>query len=258
MANHFRSIGFPVDSPGQLNWLAETAARAGTAAENDECTYVAAGMPDGGQLWVQVNKQNEIVGCAPHFHGDAEMRVRIGGARRGIETALEGSLLVWSSPEQATEGRFGLFPFLVDVPDFWATAVRLPIGQIVDLRIAAFAHDLRCFPNESALQTEGGPYAGFAPQCFIPSGLMQPDGSPRTPPEAIAIASGIIRSGETIRNPVTQEEFLHLLIDTLGGSLDVVAENAVVHGEPVVAGIVLGRFWLSARVARLIDVPASA
>lgn len=251
MGNHFRSIGFPVESPEQLSWLATAASKAGTARENDSGAYVAAALPDGGQLWVQINKQNEIVGCVPHFHGEGAMRVRIGGARQGIETMLDGSLLLWADPEQAREGELGLFPFLADVPDFCDGAIRLPLGTVVDVQVAAFANSLHCFADEAALHAQGGVYSAFAARSFIPSGLMNPDGGPRDAPEATGVVSGVILGGEKLLNPATQQEYLHLFVETLGGSIDVVSELDLVQGTPVVGGVALGQFWLSARVVRV-------
>ncbi len=72
------------------------------------------------------------------------------------------------------------------------------------------------------------------------------------PPQATGIFTGIIKQFEKKRNELTSEEFYWLLVDTLGGEVDVVADIRYFEKEPVVNGILQGQFWLS---GQLINAP---
>lgn len=248
MYNHYASIGYPVETSDDVKLLAQKAARAGDPLKIPIGAYIVAALPDGSQLWVPANEEDVIVGCLPHFQGDTSVRVRVGGVRADPENRFEGGLLVWASPDKAQAGDPGAFPFLVDVPDFRMGASGLPTGAIVELQIAAFAHELVCFTDENDMRASGGPMADLPPRFFVPTGLMNPDGSRRDPPRAMSYFAAPIRSCERIENPVSHAEYWRLVVESLDGTLDVVADDSVLAGQPTPGGIALGEFWLSARL----------
>lgn len=62
--------------------------------------------------------------------------------------------------------------------------------------------------------------------------------------------TGHVLTSNLLKNPVTQIEFYHLHIQSLGGTFDVVASSKMVTGPvPAVGGVVAGTFWLSGRIS---------
>lgn len=248
MFNHYASIGYPVQTSEEVKLLAQKAARAGDSLAFANGAYVVAALPIGSQLWIPATTENVIIGCLPHFQGEGSVRVRVGGLRQDPQNSFEGSLIAWATPDKAQPGDPGTFPFLVDVPDFQLAASGLTLGTIVELQVAAFAHELVCFADESEMRQQKSDLAELPTRFFVPTGLMNPDGSRRDPPQAMSYFAGPIRSVERIENPVTHAEFLHIEVETLDGTVDVVATLSDLVGEPVSGGIAIGEFWLSARL----------
>lgn len=87
----------------------------------------------------------------------------------------------------------------------------------------------------------------FASQSFIPSGLFNLSGSD-APARAEAIFAGHVRETERRTNQLTGDEFVWCLVDSLGGSFDVVIDPELLSNAPRVGGVVHGSFWLSGRI----------
>ncbi len=77
-----------------------------------------------------------------------------------------------------------------------------------------------------------------------------PSGEPVTPPESHALIAGeVVEAGER-RNAVTDRPFWWALVDTVGGTFDVVIDPSLLS-NPVRAGnVISGWFWLSGRLQR--------
>jgi hypothetical protein len=89
----------------------------------------------------------------------------------------------------------------------------------------------------------------YASQSFIPSGLFSAgDGEETDPPQAMGIFAGVIKEVKKKRNMLTKQEFYWLLVDTLGGEIDIVADARFFERTPAVKGVVHGSFWLSGRL----------
>ena len=117
----------------------------------------------------------------------------------------------------------------------------------VTLQVAAFAHELTLFESEDEYDAHLSLSESlkFAATAFIPSGLFCPEPAP---PLAHAIFTGRIEAWERRYNGATGEPFYALLVRTLGGTYDVVADPSQVEVTPTVGGIARGSFWLSGRV----------
>ena len=69
-----------------------------------------------------------------------------------------------------------------------------------------------------------------------------------TPPESHALIAGHVIEAAERRNAVTGQPFWWVLVDTVGGTFDVVIAPALLS-DPVQAGnVVAGWFWLSGRL----------
>ena len=79
-------------------------------------------------------------------------------------------------------------------------------------------------------------------------------GTPRRCAEPHALFVGHIVETEERRNTVTGNPFRWALVDTLGGTFDVVIDPELLPDPPRVGNILSGWFWLSGRL-RLDDTP---
>lgn len=242
MASHLSDIGFPVRGTGDIEELVQRATEEGGLSE----PYIRWAPGQGVELWLQVTPEGEVVGFNPHFAGAG--RMRIGGVQliSSEEFPLDGCIHGWADPEDE-EAESGLFPLVIDIPDFEHVRGRIATGEAVTVQVAAFAHELSCYASDEAFDAAQEQGFKWAPEAFMPMGLFGPDGED-VPPRAEALLSGHVRQAELRTNPVTGEPFHCLSVQTLGGVVDVVADPSVVDGAPVVGGVVQGTFWLSGRV----------
>ncbi len=70
-----------------------------------------------------------------------------------------------------------------------------------------------------------------------------------TPPESHALIAGQVIEAAERRNAVTGQPFWWALIDTVGGTFDVVIDPSLLSSQQVHTGYVIaGWFWLSGRL----------
>jgi hypothetical protein len=66
-------------------------------------------------------------------------------------------------------------------------------------------------------------------------------------PKAEAVIAGHVLQSELITNERSGRAYRHILIRTIGGEYDVVADPHTMDGEPTKGGVAKGTFWLSGR-----------
>ena len=88
----------------------------------------------------------------------------------------------------------------------------------------------------------------FASQSFIPSGLISPSGDPVDPPEPHALFVGHVVEAEQRHNAVTGRPFWWALVETIGGTFDVVIDPELLDEQPRPGHVLSGWFWLSGRL----------
>ncbi|MES1256194.1 MAG: hypothetical protein ABUS56_11330, partial [Acidobacteriota bacterium] len=204
--------------------------------------------PSGEQLWLQVRHNGDAMGMNPHFAGKSSVRVAI-EARvvRDAHTPLDGAFLAWANPPAGASAG-GDYPFAFDCPDA-ATHEHVQLPATVTAQVAAFAQQITVYPSPAAYDAaQAAQGLSFGSRSFIPSGLISPSGEPVTPPESHALIVGEVIEAAEQRNTVTGQPFWWALIDTVGGTFDVVVDPALVS-SPIRAGhVVAGWFWLSGRL----------
>ena len=246
--SQFSALGFNVTSGEDLAALASRVAERADTINAREGQYLKWAPPSGEQLWLQVKHNGDAMGMNPHFQGHSSVRVAIEAriARAG-HTPLDGTFLGWANPPE-DGSRGGDYPFAFDSPDA-ALHETLQLPMVVTAQIAAFAQEVRIFPSvdahEVARVSEG---LGFPSQSFIPSGLFSPDGQPVIPPEPHALIAGHVLAADERRNALTGVSFWWALVETVGGTFDVVIDPELVS-EPIERNnVVSGWFWLSGRL----------
>lgn len=247
MPSQFSAIGFSVRSGEDLAALASQVAERANTINAREGQYLKWSPPSGEQLWLQVKHTGDAMGMNPHFEGKSSVRVAVEArVTRSTHTPLDGTFLAWANPPE--DGVGGDYPLAFDCPDA-AVHDEVTLPMAVDAQIAAFAQQLTVHDSEAAyLSDQAAQGQSFGSRSFIPSGLISPSGEPVTPPESHALFTGhVLEAGER-RNSVTGESFWWALVDTQGGTFDVVVDPSLLVGPIRTGNVISGWFWLSGRL----------
>lgn len=249
--SNLSDIGFDINSEEDFYKLAEKAYGKATSIKAEKGTYFQYSDSSGAELWIQMNKKNELIGANPHYKGISKRTVCLTANVYRKESVLDGAFHSWADPTESDNPESGAYPFVFDVPNHNSLGnIRLP--QNVEIQLSAFAQEFDYYENEKAFEQgqEGEPK--WASQSFVPSGLFSPnENSDPNPPEAIGLFVGIIKQTEKKKNELTGQEFQWMLVDTLGGEIDVLADLRFFSAEPKIGGIVHGQFWLSGQLLNM-------
>lgn len=255
MPSQFSAIGFTVSSGEDLAALASRVADRAETIDAPAGQYLKWAPPSGEQLWLQVKHSGDAMGMTPHFEGKSSVRVLIEArVTREVHTPLDGTFLAWANPPADGAGG-GDYPLAFDCPDA-AVHQALPLPFRTTAQIAAFAQQITIYDSSSAYEAaQAAQGLPFGTRSFIPSGIISPTGEPVTPPESHALIAGEVIEAEERRNTVTGATFWWALVDTIGGTFDVVIDASLLDDRAVEAGnVISGWFWLSGRL-RAAEVP---
>jgi hypothetical protein len=247
MPSHFSTIGLPLQSEEEFVTLANELAAESVRFDVPGGYYLCWSSASGAELWIQVDAEDALIGMNPHFSG--ESRVRAGLVRRITRpggSPLDGAFGGWA-PAPGDDPEQGSYPFVFDAPDFQCDGA-LTLPSIAEVQVAAFVHELSVYRSEEDYMASQSGELKFAAESFIPSGLFQPGGQSIDPPEAHAIFAGRILEAEMRMNELTNRPFQWVLVKTLGGVFDVVADPEFLESRPRPGGILSGSFWLSGRL----------
>lgn len=251
--SNLSDIGFPVKSEQDVNVLITETIKYVESIRCPQGFYLRFADPSGAEIYLQGNREQELIGFNPHFAGKSRRKVGLTRAIERDSSELDGGFHTWADPSSKDDEVFGEYPFVFDVPDFRTVQINdFPV--IREIQLTAFAsNDFEIFENEQDYYDSQEYEAKFAAKSFIPSGLFLPDenSTPIEPPRPIGIFAGEIKEFELKQNELSNEKFYWFLVETLGGEVDVVADPKLISVEPKVGGIVSGQFWLSGKVLGL-------
>ncbi len=245
--SNFSNIGFNISSEQELRNLVEKVYPKSYERNAPNGIYFQYSDPSGAELWIQINNQKEVVGVNPHFNGESIRHVKLTASIERPESILDGAYHCWAKElEEESE----LFPFVFDVPDY-DTDVATIFPRTIKMQLTAFTREISYFEDADKFMEEQGDEFKWAARSFIPSGLFNPgeEAGELGSAEAIAIFSGDIVEVKKKLNQQTGIEFYWLLVNTLGGAVDVVADLRYFKNLPSIGGIIHGQFWLSGRFA---------
>jgi hypothetical protein len=244
MSSHFASIGFSVDKDEDLIGLAERAARQAERVETRHGAYLCWRCSSGAELWLQLDREQRLVGMNPHFDGGARVRVGLTDALRRPPLALDGAFEGVADPHDDSPTK-GAHRIAFDCPNFRACDdVELP--SMATVQVAAFAHDLRVFESvEDYEAAVAGTTSALESQAYVPAGLLHPE---RGVPPTLALIAGHIRRAERRVNSLSGRPFHWLSVRSAGGVLDVVVGPELLPEEPRFGGVLTGSFWVSGRL----------
>lgn len=270
MTDHFSVIGFRAGSAEELADLVSKLPEHGGQSQPCAPGYYYRWRSDGGsELWIHMKQEREaagpepvppltIVGVTPFFAGAGRMKVRVMKKRqRPNDNAFEGAVFVEIEPGPRPHQCATVA--LLDVVDYacWANRVTPFIAQA---QVVAFPHDIALYPSEEAFaKVQERETVKFAPESFFPSGLFSggngsdgavfhdPHGEEFSAPSR-AFLAGRVLAAERRMNNVTGQPFHAALLKTLGGTIDMVADESQIQGDLRPGCIVQGEFWLCARL----------
>jgi hypothetical protein len=247
MSSHLSAVGLSVVSDEEMQALFERAAERATEIATPHGCYLHWFSLEGAELWLQVDRDNNLVGVTPFFEGKSSFKVALAAEiARPDDTPFEGALYGWANPPQG-ETESGEYPFVFDVVDRGCHGKwTLPMTR--QIRLAAFAHELKIYGSEQEYEDEPSDGPKFAVESFIPSGLFVSSEHAGQPPESMAIFTGRVLESSLLTNPLTGAKFHWALVKTLGGIVDVVADPEDVKRPIVAGGVLSGSFWLCGRI----------
>lgn len=248
MPSQFSAIGFDVKSGEDLAALASRVADAAEKIKTPVGMYLKWAPPSGEQLWLQVKPNGDAMGMNPHFAGKSSLRVALEArVSRPTHTPLDGTFLGWANPPAGAVAG-GDYPFAFDSPDA-ALHADLALPAVVHAQVAAFAQQVSVYESRSAYDAaQRAQGQAFASQSFIPSGLISPAGEPINPPEPHALFAGHVIEAEQRHNAVSGTAFWWALVETIGGTFDVVIDRALLSNGVRAGQVLSGWFWLSGRL----------
>jgi hypothetical protein len=246
MMSDLSNIGFNIDTEDEFASLIEKSFETASQIEVPWGFYIHFIDSSGAELWTQLNLDGEFIGFHPHFHGMSRRVVAITREIEGEDSELDGMFHAWANPTELTEPESGDYPFVFNVPDM-KVLDEMDYPQNVEIQLTAFASDLEFYPNEDDYYGSQDEELQFAIESFMPIGLFDEDENGESP-EPFAVFSGVVQQSEVRTNEMTGEEFYWMLVDTLGGEVDVVASTDLCESLPNPLSIIQGQFWLSGRI----------
>jgi hypothetical protein len=246
--SNLSNIGFNVTSQEGFQELLSTIYQVSLPLQTKEGIYNIYTDGSGAQMYIQFNTKNECIGANPHYVGKSKRTVCLTDAFERPESELDGAFHCWAAPSEVNNPTSGAYPFVFDSPEF-KTIGTIDFPQNADIQLAGFAHELSVYSSENEFAEHQTGEVKWATQSFIPSGLFYSDeGKEPEVPQATGILTGTIKEFERKKNELTGEAFYWLLVDTLGGEIDVVADLRFFDREPQRGGVIQGVFWLSGRL----------
>jgi len=248
MPSQFSTIGFTITSGEDLAALASSVADRAERISTPVGEYLKWAPPSGEQLWLQITPGGDAMGMNAHFAGKSSIRLAVEArVARPSHTPLDGTFLAWANPP-AGAATGGDYPFAFDCPDA-ATHLELPLPATVTAQVAAFAQQLTLYESPAAYASARAAEGISSPsRSFIPSGLISPEGEPRHPPEPHALIAGHVLEAAVRVNTLSRLPYWWALLDTVGGTFDVVIDPELLPAPPGAGNILAGWFWLSGRL----------
>ena len=246
--SNLSDIGFPTPSEQAVNEMIMKVLDLARPVQCPRGFYLKYVDPSGAEIYLQGNFQQELLGFNPHFAGKSRRAVNLARMIERDSSELDGGFYAWANPA----GEKGEYPFVFDVPDF-RTVEAGDLPRPAEIQLTAFAsNDFKIYENDDDYQAAQQSELKYASKMFVPTGLFSFDEKDQSVDlsvvRPVGMFAGEIREAETKRNELSGENFYWLLIETLGGAVDVVVDPKYVASEPSPGGIVSGQFWLSGKI----------
>ncbi len=248
--SNLSDIGFPVKDEQDVNEMIMNVLGKAREIPCPRGFYLRFSDPSGAEIYLQGNKDQELIGFNPHFSGSSRRRVLLQEAIERDSSELDGGFQALANPT-GKDFTSSDHPFVFDVPDFRAVFPK-SLPKSCEIQLSAFAsNDLRFFESEDEFFATLPLESKLSTTSFIATGLAalkETEETDLTLARPIANFAGEIKEFELLTNGLTDESFYSFLVETDGGEIDVVADSKLISDEPKRGGILHGHFWLSGRL----------
>ncbi|MEM6494652.1 MAG: hypothetical protein AAF650_09765 [Pseudomonadota bacterium] len=244
--SNFSSVGFDVETGDKEAFARSILAYAEDCepiALDEDDTVCLREKDNGGQIWIglrRVDGAPQFVTANPAFIGKSAFPVRVVGVQSDPD---------WEPFEYRLAVTFSALeiPLLVELADPREAARFRDLAAPVDLTldVTAFAFNPEIFADEEAFiaaQERLGEDVQYAPDFFIPTGLLGDDTSAR------ASFGGEVLEAERVTTQDGSTHWRTLVRVQGGGTLNVVFDDVWPDLNPKPGQIISGAFWLSAQV----------
>lgn len=244
MPCNYSTIGLSADSNEEIEALIDSVYQQSESILCENGSY-RKWHANGAEVWLHIDGESEVRGMTPSFNGKSKVHVGITGLVEGDSNSqYEASMHCWAEPN--TNGDNGTYPFIFDLVNK-AQYPNLNFPLFTTASISAFAHQLEIFDDEVDFEKNQSHDIPFAAKSFIPVGLFMGE-EQEIPPLAVATFAGNVLEYDRIINELSGNSFYWLLIETLGGTFDVVADPKLINKKLAVGKIVSGTFGLIGQI----------
>lgn len=231
--SNLSDIGFPVAGEQDVNQLLmDVLAR----VEEIPCPplgwYYRFQDPSGAEIYLQTNRDQELIGFNPGFAGRHVIQVDLLGPVLRDTSELDGGFICRTDSGVR---------FVFDMPDFRRyRAESFPVR--VQLELTAFAsNDLICIPGKQPpVEYE---LSMLSP---LPEGNEADDSA--APQAHAAIAGEVVRAAR-LTNTLSEQDLIEMSASTPLGVINVVADPGLLKGVPEPGDGIKGSFWLCGKIA---------
>lgn len=244
--SHLSDIGFAANDNEAFSALVEKAYQQANLVKAEQGAYFHYTDQSGAEMWIHLDKDNVLSGVNPHFRGASRQTVALTNFVQVSNNQLEGAFYCWAEPNDSGEGTY---PFVFEVPNINALG-RLNLPQTLDIQLAAFAEEIFYCGSEAEFSKDKQDDIAWATKSFVPTGLfsLENQSNDAINESASGMFSGVIEQVEERQNSLTEQRFYWLLVETLGGQVDVVADTQFFTNPPSIGEVIHGQFWLSAHI----------
>lgn len=252
MSSHFNCIGFPVDNMDEYWTLARRVVNEGTRMPvPGGAALVRWELPQGPQIWAQLDPEGEIAGITPFFATGAPYQIGITGIGEDPEEPLDGWIDGWLEPREIDEPFSGAFPLRTGLVDFALVRNRIttfPMLGRVDM--AALASEVELYDTEDAYRSAPGEVYRPPVESFASAAHASIDDTPAFQ-EPTALINGRIAGTRLLINAVTETPYWWVRVRVREVTLHAFADSATLGREPREGQILSGTFWLVGKVVGL-------
>lgn len=249
--SNLSDIGFPTPDEQAVNEMIMHVLELAKPIQVERGFYLKYSDVSGAEIYLQGNFDQELIGFNPHFAGKSRRKVGITQKLERDSSELDGGFHAWANPSESDEETSGEYPFVFDTPDFRIVEIE-NFPALKDIQLTAFAsNDFQMFADEKLYFDSQDSELKHAAKSFVPVGLFSFDESENIDLNVvrpIGKFAGEIKEFELRTNQLSGEKFYWLLVETLGGEVDVVVDPKFVPEEPKIGGIISGQFWLSGKI----------
>lgn len=251
--SNLSNIGFGIQNRDDLNEIIHRAIGLGhiTKAVPDEGICVVYTDKSGAELWLTLNEDSELIGFNPHFKGQSKQTVCLTAIIYPPQSPTNEVLYhAWADPAEANKPETGSYPFAFNAADFNSNAVinQLNLPQNVQVQLAAFAQQLNYYPTKQDFDSSQDTSVALDSRLFIPIGLLAGKDAEITNLQPLGMIIGIVKEWQKLQNDLTQQSFYWLLIDTYGGTVDMLADTTLLPNDPQIDSIIQAQCWLSGQI----------